>query len=1051
VIDISTSGIALYDEINETLYYPVAYDRGQRIDLGTVRLAQGPSSWVVRHRQPLLVNTSAEAVQRGLNIAYDPGTTRTGDAAEEEQSYLVAPISFGNRLLGVINIQSYTPYAFNENDLRFVLTVANQAAVALNNAVLFSETRQNAAEMTTLFEVTQNLSGSLDPEEIQYLVADAALRLVGVDFSAVLSLDPRGQITRQVLCDRTGFRNDLQLPVRGDGLTTQLLTTDQPLAIVDLSQHPQANPYVLSLGVRSILGIIIGSLDDKLGVIWIGMQAPREWSEHETALLRILANQASQALKSAQLFQLEQQRRRLADTLREVAQKFTSTLALREIQTLILDQLALVVNYDSAAVFLRDEGYGHLQITEVRQLDAQALNINFDVEQHDLFRFLATERTPLLIEDTRKDARFAPLEQFGWQARSWIGAPLLVDNELVGLLTIGSNQPAAYDLDAVEVTFALASQASQAIQNARLFDQLSNLAADLEHRVSERTAELEQATQLLSEEKDRLEAVHTITLELTTQLDLYLIISRALELISRNVGVNRGSIMLRDTERGDLVVRAVLYDYADVRPAHIPLQFSGSEGLAGWVMQHQESVNIPDVTQDTRWVRVEGRADQVRSVAAVPLKTSDIALGVLVLSSEEVHYFTDSQMNLLGTIASVVAAAVSNAQLYSYINDLASNNAALLAEQREETSKSAAVFRSVTEGVIVIDLEQRVTLFNPAAEQVLEIPAVEILGQPLDAMSKHGASEHERKRAQTILHGLQNGLRQMEQSQRTYSTSVDLTDPNQVIAVNLAPVIGPDGQRYGDVAVLRDITREIEADQAKRQFISDVSHELRTPLTAIKGYVDVLLLGGGAGLSEDQVSYLGIIKNNTNRLKALIEDILEFERPDAKRKLNFAPVEMPVLIREVMQSLRLEYERKGMDVTLDAPDSLPPVIADPKRINQVVNNLFSNAVKYTFEGGRIKVRAFLNRANMLQVDVEDNGVGMSPEQRKKLFRPFYRADNPLRDVAGGTGLGLAIAKSLVEQHGGEMWVTSEQGKGSTFSFIVPLEQKQRNEDAEDAA
>jgi signal transduction histidine kinase len=127
------------------------------------------------------------------------------------------------------------------------------------------------------------------------------------------------------------------------------------------------------------------------------------------------------------------------------------------------------------------------------------------------------------------------------------------------------------------------------------------------------------------------------------------------------------------------------------------------------------------------------------------------------------------------------------------------------------------------------------------------------------------------------------------------------------------------------------------------------------------------------------------------------------------------------------------------------------VIADPKRINQVVNNLFSNAVKYTFEGGRIKVRAFLNRANMLQVDVEDNGVGMSPEQRKKLFRPFYRADNPLRDVAGGTGLGLAIAKSLVEQHGGEMWVTSEQGKGSTFSFIVPLEQKQRNEDAEDAA
>jgi signal transduction histidine kinase len=317
-------------------------------------------------------------------------------------------------------------------------------------------------------------------------------------------------------------------------------------------------------------------------------------------------------------------------------------------------------------------------------------------------------------------------------------------------------------------------------------------------------------------------------------------------------------------------------------------------------------------------------------------------------------------------------------------------------------------------------------------------------------MGDHGAGDSERKRAQTILQGLLNGLNQVEQSQRTYSTSVDLTDPTQVIAVNLAPVIGPDGQRYGDVAVLRDITREIEADQAKRQFISDVSHELRTPLTAIKGYVDVLLLGGGNGLSEDQASYLNIIRNNTNRLKALIEDILEFERPDDRRKLNFSPVEMPALLHEVMQSLRLEYERKGMQVTLDAPLSLPPVVADQKRLTQVVNNLFSNAVKYTFEGGRIQVRAFLNRANMLQVDVEDNGVGMSPEQRKKLFRPFYRADNPLRDVAGGTGLGLAIAKALVEQHGGEMWVTSELGKGSTFSFIVPLEQNTNNEHPEDA-
>jgi len=285
-----------------------------------------------------------------------------------------------------------------------------------------------------------------------------------------------------------------------------------------------------------------------------------------------------------------------------------------------------------------------------------------------------------------------------------------------------------------------------------------------------------------------------------------------------------------------------------------------------------------------------------------------------------------------------------------------------------------------------------------------------------------------------------NGLKQVRQSQGIYITSLDLTNPSQVIALNIAPVIGPGDQRYGDVMVLRDITREIEADEAKRQFISDVSHELRTPLTAIKGYVDVLLLSGTQSLSADQVSYLGIIKNNTNRLKSLIEDILEFSRPDSSKRLNFAQLAIPDVINEVVQALRLEYERKSMTVLLDMPVGLPHVMADQKRITQVVFNLFSNAVKYTFEGGRIHVRVFLNRANMMQVDVEDTGVGMSPDQRKKLFRPFYRADNPLRDVAGGTGLGLSIAKALIEQHGGEMWVTSEIGRGSTFSFIIPLEQ-----------
>ncbi|NTW00929.1 MAG: GAF domain-containing protein, partial [Oscillochloris sp.] len=1049
IIDVSTSIIGVYDAAADILSYPVICDRGMRLHLDPTPLRNGTNAWAIRNRKPLLLHSLKDAFEMGLDVS----DVRIGSSDQVEESYLVSPIIFGSKVIGVINIQSYEPRAFDENDLRFLTTVANQAAVAINNAILFSETRQNAQEMTTLFEVTQNLSGTLDPDETQLLVAESALRLIGAEMCVVLRFDRHTRIEKQVLMDRGHVIEEVELGLRMDGLTGQLLQRDQPLAISDLSMIDSStiSPKVILLGIRSALGVVIGSHDERMGVLWVGSRAQHEWTDHQISLISILANQASQALKSAQLYQMEQQRRRLADTLRDVAQSFTSTLALSEIQTLIFDQLARVVRYDSAAVLLRDEGYGLLQITEARGItDVRLLSADFDVEEIALFREMALERRPLKVADTQIDTRFIEMQQLGWDVRSWIGAPLLVDNELVGLLTIGSNQANIYDDEAVEVTFALASQASQAIQNARLFDQISNLAADLERRVSERTAELEQATRQLSEEKERLEAVHAITLELTTQLDLDSVLQRALELISENLGVARGSIMLRDTESGILTCRAVLYHRGDVRGANIPLSFGGSESLAGWVMRYQEPVNIADVEIDDRWVKEPGRADDVRSVAGVPLKTSDAALGVLVLSSPEMSYFTDSQMNLLGTIASVVASAVSNAQLYSFITELATRNSVLLEEQREESSKSAAVFRSVTEGVIVLDTQGQVTLFNPAAEQVLEIPAMTLLGQPISRLSGYGEGLTQRKRAQMIYNGLMNGLKQVRQSEGIYITSLDLTDPSQVIALNIAPVVGPGGQRYGDVMVLRDITREIEADEAKRQFISDVSHELRTPLTAIKGYVDVLLLSGTQSLNTDQVSYLSIIKNNTNRLKSLIEDILEFSRPDASKKLNFSQVSIPEVIDEVVQSLRLEYERKSMQVTLDTPHDLPRVMLDQKRITQVVFNLFSNAVKYTFEGGRIQLRAFLNRANMMQVDVEDTGVGMSPEQRKKLFRPFYRADNPLRDVAGGTGLGLSIAKALIEQHGGEMWVTSEIGKGSTFSFIVPLLQTETNAE-EDAA
>lgn len=1039
IIDVSTSLIGLYDEATNTLSYPICYDQGRQVQLDPVPLPSGSSGWVIRNRQPLLLHTAAHAHTMGLDIE----TGRVG-SYQVEESFLVAPIISGDKILGVINIQSYEPHAFDEDDLRFVKTVANQAAVAINNARLFTERGRRIEELATFNEIGQALSATVSFEELPGLIYRQTSRLLDTtNFYMALFDEGRGEITFPLFYEE-GVRCAMP-PLRGgESLTHYVIRTREPLLLdaPDLHtqvQHLQLTPISSGRLPRSWLGVPMIVADNVVGVIGIqDHEREQAYRPEDVRLLATIASWAAIALENARLIGETRQNVRELTALYDVSVQLSGTLDPDEMQRLVA----------RAALGLLDtEGSAVMRIDEAGQFRYQTLVHRSDGCEHTCVEAPTTAITtrllqmdgPLAIPDRAQLAPDAPALPLGVQ--SLLGMAFGPREERIGVLWVGSSQPYEWTDHQTSLLSILANQAGQAFKSAQLFGQIRQLATDLERRVIERTADLEEANRQLSQEKERLEVVHEITLALTETLDLNEIISRALEMSSTNLGVSRGSIMLREQQSGELVCRAVLHDQGVVRSASQPISFRSGDGLAGWVMLHQEPVCVPDVRRDERWIMEEGRADDVRSVVAVPLMTRDATLGVLILTSPRLAYFTESHVRLLATIANEVAIAINNATLYGYITEMATRLADLLELQREETSKSRAILRSVTEGVIVLDDKQRIALFNPASEHVLGIPASEVLERPMRLLALQGKTAIQRKRAGLIYYGLLGGLQTAKEHQGIYSMSLELPDPPQTIAVNIAPVVGPDERRYGDVAVLRDITREIEADRAKREFISKVSHELRTPLTAIKGHVDLLLLGSLGSLNDSQVSCLNIAKNNANRLRDLIEDILDISRIESgKIKLYFKHVDLQTVINDVVQSLGLEAERKEMDVAVEIADELPLVVADQRRLTQVVFNLFSNAVKYTFARGHISVRVFLNPANMMQVEVEDTGVGMSPEQQQKLFRPFYRADNPLRDEVGGTGLGLSIARSLVEQHGGEMWVNSEQGKGSTFSFIIPLQQ-----------
>lgn len=231
---------------------------------------------------------------------------------------------------------------------------------------------------------------------------------------------------------------------------------------------------------------------------------------------------------------------------------------------------------------------------------------------------------------------------------------------------------------------------------------------------------------------------------------------------------------------------------------------------------------------------------------------------------------------------------------------------------------------------------------------------------------------------------------------------------------------------------------EEEVQRSRREFIGTVSHELRTPLTPIIGYVDLLLTGAGGAITSDQRDFLKTIKNNSLRMNSLVDDLLEVSRIGSGRvELHLAPTHVDGLINETIHLFQEHIATKDQHLAVHIADDLPIIAADGRRITQVLNNLVSNASKYTPNGGSITVRATINHEE-IAIQVGDTGVGLSPEQTKKLFTPFYRADNGLRDQVSGTGLGLSIARSFVQMHGGDIEVESEVGRGSTFTVYLPI-------------
>ena len=524
--------------------------------------------------------------------------------------------------------------------------------------------------------------------------------------------------------------------------------------------------------------------------------------------------------------------------------------------------------------------------------------------------------------------------------------------------------------------------------------------------------------------------------ELIAADDVDQVLARALAVVARATGAERAALHLVAPGSDRLLHWASHNSGQAPEQVVRPLTAERSHGLAGWVIEHRQPALIPDVSRDRRWIPFPGAADDHRSALAVPLLAGPDALGACLLLAHQPEAFTDIDLELASAAAGLMACAIRMADLRRSLHERSRREEEASRQQQADSSRSQAILESIADGVLVTGPGHNVALCNAAAERILRLERAAVVGRPAAQwIGVYGPAG--RRWAEALQAWSQNPPSAAEHA--SLADRLELED-RRVVEVHVAPVVlGSDF--LGTVAVFRDISREVEVDQLKSDFVATVSHELRTPMTSIRGYVQMMLLEAAGPLTDEQRKFMETIRTNSDRLGRLVNDLLDLSRIESGAdELHLQPVPLlPILetSRDYLAS-RCVQDSKGLRIELEVSEPLPDVQADPQRLLQILRGLLDNAFNFTPAGGTVWIRA-QSQGSAVRVDVVDTGTGIPAAEQPRVFERFFRGEQALNLGVPGTGLGLPIVAHLVERHGGTIELDSPgvAGKGTRFSVTLP--------------
>jgi len=856
--------------------------------------------------------------------------------------------------------------------------------------------RQNEY-LAALHATTLELMNRLELTDLLENIVTRAAQLLGTSHGYLYLVNPaQEQLEWQMGCGI--FSQPPEYPIKpGEGLTGRVAQTGQPLIVDHYDAWPGRLPQAPLNEFTAIVGMPLKSGSQVTGVIVIARVEPGQpFDESDLDLLSRLAQLASIALENARLYKQAQQRAEQMATINRIGLALTSGLDMDRVLRELDWQCQQVVTVDMFYVALYDAATGQIRFPMVRKGGEYRELEPIDLSStHGFTGHVIQSRQTLYVPDELDLPPTLPAQPIwigGERTRSYVGVPLIVRDQVIGVVSMQSFRPYAYCPDHIRMLETVATQAAIAIENARLY-------ADAQQR-ARHMALLNDITRTISSTLDPQEMFKVLA-------------NRLGELFDAD-----GAFITRWDETRQTTLPTAAYGpwdeaYSRLRPLPGETTMTASVLEAGHVLVAEDVFNSPYISP-----RIAALFP-ARSMLALPLIADGKKLGAALISFNRPHRFTADEIARGEQVAGQLALAIAKAQL--------------LQTTENERSRLQALIKASRDGIVLNSLDGYILVANEPALQMLQLP-----GQPEDWLGRRfgAALEALERWAPTIVQIARAEIQRLQSGDESPGEGEFEIPPHVIHWQNLPVTTG--ATPLGRLIVLRDVTEQRAVEQWREDMTHTMVHDLRNPLGNISTTIEVLRSGILGDLAPDQLAALKAGEVSVRRMTSLINAILDVNELESKRSpLEPKAFHLADLVTEILQAQSALAREKNLRLENAVAPSLPPAWGDVTLIGRVLQNLVDNACKFTPGGGTVRVTAQaepLPPGSVLMVSVSDTGPGVPARIQSQLFQKFVRG--PQRER--GSGLGLAFCRLAIEAHGERIWIehTSEHGTTITFSLAT---------------